>query len=186
MQTMRIGWLQQLIDAPTASVIGSKISEHRDLLCAHPQECLYQTVQAEARDRDRWYEATEELLAKIRALRQREQAASLHLYPPLRNRLLWRLRNARRNRKLRRHFDAVDAQLRAQFDAALSDYQEQAGDLSAHVDERQRHMAEFWRQEDERWRRQRRGRGGNSTSGPSSTYGSDAGGGASGFAGGSF
>lgn len=186
MQTTRIGWLQELTDVPTASVIGSKISEHRDLLCAHPQEYLYRTVQAEVRDRDRWYKATEELLARIRALQQREQAASLHLHPPLRNRLLWRIRHARRNRKLRRDFHAVDARLRAEFDAALSDYQEQAGDLSAHVDELQRRMAKFWREEDERWRRQRRGPGRNSTSGPSSTYSSDAGGGASGFAGGSF
>ncbi|MER5216650.1 hypothetical protein ABT063_40500 [Streptomyces sp. NPDC002838] len=142
MQTMRIGWLQQLIDAPTESVIG------------------------------------------IRAPQQREQAASLHLHPPLRNRLLWRLSNTRRNRKLRRDFDAVDAQLRTEFDAALSDCQEQAGDLSAHVDEQQRRMAKIRQREDER--RRRRGPGGNSASGPSTTYGSDAGGGASGFAGGSF
>jgi hypothetical protein len=134
---------------------------------------------AEVRDLDRWCKATEALLAEIRQLQRREQAASLHLHPPLRNRLLWRIRHVRRNRKLRHDFDAVDARLRAEFDAALSDYQDRAGDLSAHVDERQRHMAKFWRQEDERWRRQRRGRGGNSVSGPSSTYGSDAGGGAS-------
>jgi hypothetical protein len=182
MGRIRVGSLALVIGAWTVNVVGSKISEHSELLCAQPTDHLYRTVEASARDRDRWYRATDELVATIQALQEQEQAASLHLHPP--RHWLWHVRYVRRNWALRRGYPATVARLRAEFDAAISDYLEQAGDLTTCAEEQWRRESESRLREGQACGRRQRPTKSRHSSGPSSTYGSD--GGASGFSGGSF
>jgi uncharacterized membrane protein YgcG len=183
MGRIRVGSLGLVVGAWTVNVVGSKISAHSELLCAHPADHLYRTVEASARDSNRWHRATDELLARIRALQEQEQAASLHLHPS-RYQLWWHIRYARRNWSLRRGYQATAARLRAEFDAAIAGYLEQAGDLTTYVERQWRRASESRLREGQAGGRGQRSTESRRSSGPSSTYGSD--GGAGGFSGGSF
>jgi len=155
---IRVMTLGLLIGSWTVNEIGSKISENRDLLCAKPageRRSLSQVVLVGRQDHDRWCGATEELVAKIHALQEKETAASLHRNPPFHDRLLWRVRHAARNWVLRSNYDAAVAELRAEFNAALSAYLERAGDLPSYLEERKRRELERRRRQVEEDKRER-------------------------------
>jgi hypothetical protein len=138
---IRVNRLGLLIGSWRVNVIGSKISDNEDLLCASPageQRFVMERVSVDGKDHDRWCGATEEFISKIRVLQEKETAATLHLHPPARNRLLWRVRHAGRNWALRSNYDTAVAELQAEFDAALSAYLARAGDLPSSLEETRR------------------------------------------------
>ncbi|MEV5836056.1 hypothetical protein [Nocardia sp. NPDC052112] len=152
-QVMSLG---SLVGPWTVDVIGARISENRELRCAvelDSKRAAYSSdPEASAADCNRWCAATRYLLTTIAALQEQERLASLHLNPPWRGELRWRLRHAQRNRLLRRQYDQAKAELLAAFDAALAEYQARAGDLPEYQER-------YYKQEQERaWREQEQAR----------------------------
>ncbi|MEV6136846.1 hypothetical protein AB0L63_12475 [Nocardia sp. NPDC051990] len=158
-RTVHVTSLGSLVGAWTVNVIGARVSENRDLRCAvapGSRRGSYSSdlVAAEA-DCNRWCAATERLVATIGALQEKERLVSLHLHPPWQGRLRWRLRYAQRNRLLRRQYDHVKAELLAEFDAALAEYQVRAGDLPEYQERYRRQEQQRLKREQEQARLRR-------------------------------
>ncbi|WP_158838814.1 hypothetical protein [Streptomyces sp. NRRL S-1022] len=87
-------------------------------------------------DAARWYAATEAFLYAMKILNDEQRQASLHMYraeAPL-PQLIWRVRHAWRNRRLRADYDATMQRLRYDALTACRHYREQAGDLTRCVE----------------------------------------------------
>lgn len=151
--------LGKLLGGWTVNVIGAELSEHSRLLCAHgsrsSRSSSDRVVRAGPEDHDRWCSATDRLLVEIRALQEREEAVSLHLRAPFRGGLRWRIRYARRNWLLRMGYDEASAQLRSDFDTALTAYRKSTSDLPEYLEEFARREKERKRREEEQARRNR-------------------------------
>lgn len=149
-RTVHVTSLGSLVGAWTVNVIGSRISENSGLQCAvepDSKRSYSPQLMATEADRNRWCAATERLLATIGALQEKERLASLHLQAPWQGRLRWRLRHAQRNRLLRGRYDHAKAELLAEFDAALAQYRDRAGDLPEYQER-------YRKQEQERLKRE--------------------------------
>ncbi|WP_433759850.1 hypothetical protein [Nocardia sp. CA-135398] len=148
-----------LVGAWTVNVIGARISENSDLPCAvepgSKRSAYSRDIEATDADCNRWFAATERLLTTIDALQEKERRASLHLQPPWRGRLQWHLRHARRNRLLRRQYSQAEAELLAEFDAALAEYRNRAGDLSEYQERYRKQEQERLKREQEQARLRR-------------------------------
>ncbi|MBF6166522.1 hypothetical protein IU486_17450 [Streptomyces gardneri] len=151
--------LGKLLGGWTVNVVGTELSEHSRLLCAHGSRSSGfssdRVIRASPEDHDRWCSATHRLLVEIRALQEREEAASLHLRAPFRGGLWWRIRYARRNWLLRRGYDEASVQLRSDFDTALAAYRNCTGDLPEYLKEFAELEKERKRREEEQARQKR-------------------------------
>ncbi|WP_327113988.1 hypothetical protein OHB12_33105 [Nocardia sp. NBC_01730] len=151
--------LGKLLGGWTVNVVGTELSEHSRLLCAHgsrsSRSSSDRVVRAGPEDHDRWCSATDRLLVEIRALQEREEAASLHLRAPFRGGLRWRIRYARRNWLLRTGYDEASAQLRSDFGTALAAYRKSTGDLPEYLEEFDKREKERKRREEEQARQKR-------------------------------
>ncbi|GGO10031.1 hypothetical protein GCM10010116_20160 [Microbispora rosea subsp. aerata] len=136
-----LGWIP---DARATLVIGEEISKNRNVLCATRVDYTFREalVWVDETRWSRWRSATERLFAKIRALQDEERAASLQWYPPFINPLLWRIVNLWRIWWLRKTYEDKMAKIRADFNAALAEYQKQTEDLPQYVREYMRQLIE--------------------------------------------
>ncbi|MEV5434251.1 hypothetical protein [Streptomyces sp. NPDC052701] len=130
-----------------------------------PDRQRYDFVYAPAADAERWYAATEAFLRAMKTVDEENRQASLHLYPKsgLLARVLWRVRHARRNRRLRAGYPTTMERLRRDVLTAYRDYREQAGDLTRYVrtvrEQEKRRKRALWEQAEQECReRDRRAR----------------------------
>lgn len=87
---------------------------------------------ADRADRERWVAAGRALKAELAAVEEEYRAATDFRHTRARSRA-WRIRNARRNARLRREWEPTLARLRERATAAHRAYLEQAGDLTERI-----------------------------------------------------
>jgi hypothetical protein len=127
-----------------SQVINGELRRYRNLECVDTvgySRSIY-VAGVDPVDVDRWRRAAILLHERIRALNEKERAVSLHLHQPFDYLLLWKIRYAWRNRVLRKNYLTAVAELRAAVHAAMSVYQEDAGDLPAYLAEYRRRRME--------------------------------------------
>lgn len=153
--------LWELIPVYEMNVTGDQVEAIRNLHYAVGTEYMEvrydrrrHYVDADKADVERWIAAAESIRREMTRVRAEEQAASKHLRPPYgtAERLVWRLRYANRNRRLRASYDATMDRLRREVLAAYQDYLDSAGDMTEYVV-----AAELRREEQRRaWEAQQR------------------------------
>ncbi|MBC2908071.1 hypothetical protein [Streptomyces cupreus] len=120
---------------------GEEVDAIRDLYCVASRDIAERhrgdwrwrlSVYAPAVDVERWHAALEEIQRAMETVDEEEGQAHRHLrwIPGVLPRTLWKIRHARRNRKLRIDYDATMERLRYDVLTAYRNYREQAGDLT--------------------------------------------------------
>ncbi|MGM7645545.1 hypothetical protein ACSVDM_11660 [Nocardia sp. JW2] len=163
-RTVHVSTLANLVENRRLDVIGRLIRDHDYLACVSDpgfRSDAYPDAAVSESDYDRWRSATDDLLGAIRELQARAREVGAHLELPLSGTLLWSLRYARRNRRLRANYDTHAAELRAEFHRVIAEYQQRTGDLTEFLEEehrrkRQRIEEEQRRREEERERERER------------------------------